>query len=113
MKAKHSSFFTGNINWIASGDPQFWYLYLRFPKTNILFPSRDLFYTNEIPRVSKQLEKMILFQSDGFIKNNEWDGQRIFEKLKSELSVLSKPVSNPLELPKFKLPYYEGFNGYG
>jgi rubredoxin len=106
-------FFTGNINWIASGDPQFWYLYLRFPKTNILFPSRDLFYTNEIPRVSKQLEKMILFQSDGFIKNNEWDGQRIFERLKSELNVLSKPVSSPLALPKFKLPYYEGFNGYG
>ncbi len=106
-------FFTGNINWIASGDPQFWYLYLRFPKTNILFPSRDLFYTNEIPRVSKQLEKMILFQSDGFIKNNEWEGQRIFEKLKSELNILSKPVSNPLQLPKFKLPYYEGFNGYG
>jgi len=106
-------FFTGNINWIASRDPQFWYLYLRFPKTNILFPSKDLFYTNEIPRVSQQLEKMILLQSDGFFKNNEWDGQRIFEKLKSVLNILSKPVSTPLVLPKFKLPYYEGYNGYG
>ena len=106
-------FFTGNINWIASGDPQFWHLYLRFPKTNRLFPSGDLFYTNEIARVSSQLEKMILIQSDIFKKNNDWDGQYIFQKLKSELRILSKPVDSPLELPKFKLPYYEGFNGYG
>jgi len=106
-------FFTGNINWIASADPQFWYLYLRFPKTNILFPSKELLYTNEIPRVSKQLEKMILHQTDTFFINNTWDGQRIFENLKSELNILSKPVVNPLVLPKFKLPYYEGYNGYG
>jgi len=106
-------FFTGNINWIASKDPQFWYLYLRFPKTNILFPSRDLFYTNEIPRVSKQLEKMILLQTGTFLNNNHWDGDRILETLKSEMHILSKPVSHPLTLPKFKLPYYEGFNGYG
>ena len=106
-------FFTGNINWIASRDPQFWYLYLRFPKTNILFPCKDLFYTNEIPRVSKQLEKLILLQSDTFPNTKAWDGQLIFEKLKSELNILSKPVGNPLVLPKFKLPYYEGYNGYG
>jgi rubredoxin len=106
-------FFTGNINWIASGDPQFWYLYLRFPKTNTIFSSRELYYTNEIPRVSRQLEKMILLQSGNNFHNDNHDDQRIFEKLKTEFNILSRPVSQPLVLPKFKLPYYEGFNGYG
>jgi rubredoxin len=106
-------FFTGNINWIASGDPQFWYLYVRFPKTNILFPSKDLFYTNEIPHISKRLEKMILSPSEKYFSNNEWDGRQMLEDLTSGITFLSKPVNNPLALPNFKLPYYEGFNGYG
>jgi rubredoxin len=106
-------FFTGNINWIASADPQFWYLYVRFPKTNILFPSGELFYTNEIPRVSKYLEKLILSPSEKYSSSHGWDGHRMLEDLKSGFTSLSKPVSHPLVLPKFKLPYYEGFNGYG
>jgi rubredoxin len=106
-------FFTGNINWIASNDPQFWYLYIRFPKTNVLFPSMELYYTNEIPRLSKQLEKMILKQTESRSIGDRQDGHYIFENLKTEFNILSKPVSRPLTLPKFKLPYYEGFNGYG
>ncbi len=29
---------TGNINWVASpDDPNFWYLFIRFPKTNVVY----------------------------------------------------------------------------
>ena len=68
-------FFTGNINWIASKNPHFWYLYLRFPKTNSLFPCKELVYTNEIPRVSRQLEEKIRKQAGSYFLNDEWDGQ--------------------------------------
>jgi rubredoxin len=106
-------FFTGNINWIASRNTHFWYLYIRFPKTNTLYPWKELVYTNEIPRLSRHLEEMIREQSETYFKNNEWDGKRINENLTKHLNILSKPVDKPLELPQFKLPYYEGYNSYG
>lgn len=106
-------FFTGNINWIASDKIHFWYLCIRFPKTNVLFPWKELVYTNEIPRVSKHLEEMILHRHDSFYKNNAWDGALLYKQLTGELNILSKPVNKPLDLPPFRLPYYEGVNGYG
>jgi rubredoxin len=107
-------FFTGNINWIASSETMhFWYLFVRFPKTNILFPWKDLIYTNEIPRMSRHLEEMLLHRNSFFYENDAWDGELLYKQLRSELPVLSKPVGKPLDLPAFRLPYYEGLNGYG
>src|SRR5450432_1697789 len=41
-------FFTGNLNWIASTNNHFWWLVIRFPKTNTLYYWKDLIYTNDI-----------------------------------------------------------------
>ena len=106
-------FFTGNINWIASKNPHYWWLYLRFPKTNQIVPFRELVYTNEIPRISKYLEEMISLEAERYSKNSDWDAQYFFDTLSSELNILSKDADQPLELPPFKLPYYEGYNHYG
>jgi len=106
-------FFTGNINWIASKNIHFWYLYIRFPKTNIIYQWKDLIYTNEIPRLSKFIEKIIFENPELYYDNNLAYGDIIYEQVHSSISIISKPVEENLFLPEFKLPYYEGFNNYG
>lgn len=106
-------FFTGNINWIASGNTHFWYLYIRFPKTNVLFEWKELIYTNEIARLSKEIEMEIFNQGSLYFDNNNADGNKLYEKITSATSFISKPSEEKLEFPSFKLPYYEGYNNYG
>lgn len=38
-------FFTGNFNYIASETSNYWYLYIRFPKTNIIYLWPSLIYS--------------------------------------------------------------------
>ena len=106
-------FFTGNINWIASGNNHFWYLYIRFPKTNVLYQWKDLIYTNDIGRVSEEVEKYILNQRSLYFDNILADGHQLFETIMANNVFVSKPVDEKLSLPSFKLPYYEGYNSYG
>ena len=92
-------FFTGNINWIASKSPHYWYLTIRFPKSSALYNWKELVYTNEIPRVSKYLENLVRNNAKIFFINGEWDGSLMYDYLKKQLAILSKPVDKPLELP--------------
>jgi hypothetical protein len=41
-------FFTGHINWIASPNVHYWYLYIRFPKTHKIYCWPELIYTNDV-----------------------------------------------------------------
>lgn len=108
-----SPFFTGNINWIASKHNHFWYLYIRFPKTNLLFQWKELIYTNDIARLSKELEHAILDQPSLYYDNINADGNKLFAVITANMLFVSRPVEEKLELPSFKLPYYEGYNSYG
>ena len=98
-------FFTGHINWIASPANHFWYLFIRFPKMKELYQWPELIYTNDIPRLSKYIEELIMADKDG-------DGASLYKKVCETITVISKPSEQPLQLPKFQLPYYEGFNNY-
>jgi rubredoxin len=106
-------FFTGNINWISSKHSHFWYLYIRFPKTNILYEWKELIYTNDIARLSDEIEKVIFKEADAYYDNIAADGNKLYAKLTTQNKFISKPVTEKLELPSFKLPYYEGYNNYG
>lgn len=103
-------FFTGNINWIASQHVHYWYLYIRFPKTNTIFCLPELIYTNDVANVSKQIEKIILENRESFYGNMHADGLQLRATLKNNLNYIGKPVTTELVTPKFYLPYYEGFN---
>jgi rubredoxin len=105
--------FTGNINWIASNQPHYWFLVLRFPKTNMFFHWPQLIYTNDIPRLSKKIEEVIFQNTSLYYENIEADGNVLYKTISDEFAVISKPVEESLALPDFKLPYYEGFNIYG
>lgn len=99
-------YFSGHLNFIASPTPNFWYLYIRIPKTNKVFCFDKLIFSNEIPAISTYLEEIILVDDN----NREQDIEYIFSKIPS---IISLPIESELVLPKFTLPYYEGFNRYG
>ena len=107
-----SPLLTGNINWVAApDDANYWYLFIRFPKTNIVYEWKDLVASNDIAGMSLLIEETILKDAGSFYDNEQANGDALYEKIKSGL-FKTKPVSQPLTLPQFNLPYYEGLNRY-
>ncbi|WP_215242433.1 rubredoxin domain-containing protein [Dyadobacter helix] len=98
-------FFTGNLNFISSPEPHFWYLYIRPKKGNTLYKWPDLIYTNEIGRLSRLLEENMLSP------HGEKE-EVLYDTIKKNTNYTSLPLAQELELPSFSLPYYEGFNRY-
>lgn len=99
-------FFTGNLNFIASSIQNFWYLYVRFKQSNKIFRFPILIYTLEIPKVCQRIEEVML-------SSGEMDEHEVYEKVIAKGEVISQVIQEDLLLPKFSLPYYEGFNRYG
>jgi rubredoxin len=103
---------TGNINWIAApGSPHFWHLFIRFPKTNVIYEWKKLLYTNDIARMSKHIETLIFEHPEDFIDNPLANGDKLFEWVEPALYI-TKIADQPLKLSSFNLPYYEGLNRY-
>jgi hypothetical protein len=103
---------TGNINWVASpGEPNFWHLFIRFPKTNIIYEWKDVVHTNDLAGMSLRIEETILQEKEKFYDNNEASGDMLYESLSAQ-TFNTKTAETPLVLPPFNLPYYEGFNRY-
>lgn len=95
-------YFSGHLNFIASANPNFWYLYIRLPKTNKVFSFSKLIFSNEIAKVCKHLEQQILLA--------ETNIEQLFSSIPA---LISLPKEVELEPAQFTLPYYEGFNRYG
>lgn len=103
---------TGNINWVASvTDPHFWHLFIRFPKTNTIYEWNQLVYTNDIPRLSKEIEQIIWCNKNVFFDNPVAKGDVLFQLIDQE-KLITKKAAQPATLPSFNLPYYEGLNRY-
>jgi len=75
-------------------------------QSNTLFCWPALVYTNEIPRLSRAIEAAM---RDGGLR----DEKVLVESVMTGQSFITQPIEKPLELPRFMLPYYEGFNRYG
>ncbi|GAB3708705.1 hypothetical protein GCM10027592_44160 [Spirosoma flavus] len=99
-------FFTGNLNFIASPEPHFWYLYVRPKQTNVLFRWPQLIYTNDIGRLAKTVEEAML-------EGQFLDEHTLYKAVTSGQSFITQPATQEVDLPEFSLPYYEGFNRYG
>jgi hypothetical protein len=103
---------TGNINWVASPTGEhYWHLFIRFPKTNLIYEWKDVVYTRDIARMSRYIEKIIFEQPGKFYDNENADGEELY-KLVNKEPYNKKQVAAPLNLPAFNLPYYEGLNRY-
>lgn len=98
-------FFTGNLNFVSSPEPHFWYLYIRPQQSNHLYKWPVLVYTNQIGMLAREIESHLSNSSD--LHEN-----KLFETVKEKFGFISLPIERELELPSFSLPYYEGFNRY-
>ncbi|GAB3637008.1 hypothetical protein GCM10027422_25980 [Hymenobacter arcticus] len=106
-------FFTGNLNFITSDTPNYWYLYLRFPKANALYCWPGLVYSEDIPGLSRAIEQAVFANKDEFYDQPAADGALLHSLIGTNHSFVFQPITAPLTLPQFTLPYYEGFNRYG
>ncbi|MGI4728483.1 MAG: rubredoxin [Janthinobacterium lividum] len=106
-------FFTGNLNFISSEVNNYWFLYVRFPKTNQLYCWPSLVYSEDIPAISKIMENEILENAALFYDQPNISTENFYEKIAAKNSISNQPIQQTLKIPDFQLPYYEGFNRYG
>ncbi|MFC6998120.1 rubredoxin domain-containing protein [Rufibacter roseus] len=106
-------FFTGNLNFISSETSNYWFLYIRFPKTNIIYQWPSLVYSEDIPGISSAIERLIFAHKELFYDQRAIDGNRLHDMVRASGNFVIQPITHSLKLPEFKLPYYEGFNRYG
>lgn len=103
---------TGNINWVASPVvSHFWHLFIRFPKTNIIYEWQDIIHTKDVGALSSAIEEIIMNDKEKFYDNDAVSGEELYNKIDSKV-FHTRPAGGPLNLPPFNLPYYEGLNRY-
>lgn len=103
-------FFSGNFNFISSNISNYWYLYIRFPKTNELYCWPWLVYSDDIPAISKIAEEIITEHKLLFYDQPEINYQQFYDMVVAGNNFVTHVISESLKLPDFYLPYYEGFN---
>jgi rubredoxin len=103
---------TGNINLVASlHSTHFWHVFIRFPKTNVIYEWDQMVYTNDIARMTRHLEDLILEHPGKFYDYPNANGDELFAMILSQSYIL-KTTEERAQLPAFNLPYYEGLNRY-
>ncbi|HEY4209331.1 MAG TPA: rubredoxin, partial [Puia sp.] len=96
-------FFTGNINFISSDIGNYWYLYIRMPQTTLILPWKDLVCSEDIPRIARIIEDVIL-------QGRAASADELQAAVLPHGPFATQPVRSALQWPVFDLPYYEGFN---
>ncbi|MGN6179600.1 MAG: rubredoxin [Mucilaginibacter sp.] len=105
-------FFSGNFNFISSEVSNYWYLYVRFPKTNKFYCWPQLIYSDDIAAISKKAEDVIMTHKNLFYEQQTTDEKLFFDMVTRGSRFQSQALQSTLNLPDFNLPYYEGFNKY-
>lgn len=93
--------FSGELNFIASRDENYWYLYVRNGNTVECWPR--LIFTQDIAKISKALEELILSFSAVTV-------DELFVILQSKKRINYRPIQEVLKFPDTVFPYYEGLN---
>jgi rubredoxin len=112
-KQSFTPLFTGHLNWIASSHQHYWFLYVRLPKSDRMFCWPELIYTNDLAKLSQQLERIILSVYKENPLADQLQPDILVQLMKQTVTCISKPVNEKLVFPSFHLPYYEGFNRDG
>lgn len=97
--------FTGELNFIASKDENYWYLYIRDPrKGQVIEAWPRLVHGQDIPKIARELEKI-------FLELLPFTTEELHMILKNNyVRINYKPISEPLKFPESIFPYYEGLN---
>lgn len=96
--------FTGQINFIASNQENYWFVYLRFTEIhNVPWQLPLLVFGEDLNKVSKALEESPMITEN-------WDYQKVYAFLTENVQMNNQPVTENLVLPETHFPYYEGIN---
>jgi rubredoxin len=96
--------FTGELNFIASPEENYWYLYIRDPrKGNVIECWPRLIFSHDIAKISKELESV-------FLKYAPFTVDELYVIIKGSLRINYRPVTEKLKFPENAFPYYEGLN---
>lgn len=97
--------FTGELNFVASQEENYWYLYIRDPrKKNITECWPRLVAGQDIARISRELEKL-------FRDFQPFTVEEMYLMFMNNLFRLNyKPITEKLKLHNTAFPYYEGLN---
>lgn len=96
--------FSGNLNFIASSQEDYWYLNIKLPhwKSSAFYPV--LIYSWDINSISKQIEE---------IHEDISDIDELFFIMNKNLETNNKTMEKELKIPFQTFPYYEGMNRMG
>ncbi len=96
---------TGELNFIASKDENYWYLYIRDPrKGNMLECWPRLIFGQDIPKIAKEIEKLFL----EFLPFTVEELYLMFRN--NHIRINYKAIPNKLKFQNTAFPYYEGLN---
>ncbi|WP_147676588.1 rubredoxin domain-containing protein [Algibacter pacificus] len=97
--------FTGNVNFIASENEDYWYLYVRLPdwKKTEMYPA--LIYSWDMDKVELAIEQVLQEEPETI--------ETLFDLVNDAVETNNRTVDKPLEVPFYPFPYYEGMNRFG
>lgn len=97
--------FSGELNFIASPEENYWYLYIRDPrKGNVLECWPRLILGQDIPRIAKELESL-------FLEFRPFTTEELYLMLLNNyVRITYKPITEKLKLQDTAFPIYEGLN---
>lgn len=97
--------FSGELNFIASGEENYWYLYIRDPrKGNVLECWPRLVFGQDIPRIAREIENL-------FLEFRPFTTEELYLMLLNNyVRITYKPITEKLKLHDTAFPIYEGLN---
>jgi rubredoxin len=94
--------FFGHLNFVASPQKHYWYLYLQLPNMDVRFMWPMLVYSTDIPALSKAIEEL-------WAQKNNIQPDELVQELLSTTALNHKKMDAPLQYTQAFSPDYEGF----
>ncbi len=95
--------FAGDLNFIASANEDYWYLFLKLPGWDEMYYPVFI-YTWDIAKIAKVIEEV-------YLELNTIED--LFQFLNEHLDTNNKVIEKPLKVDFNPFPYYEGMNKMG
>jgi rubredoxin len=97
--------FTGNLNFIASSEEDYWFLYIKLPEWKEMQLYPVLVYSWDVAPIAQFIEQLLIEEPDST--------EMLFELVNEKISDNNRNISQPLLIPFHPFPYYEGMNKVG
>lgn len=97
--------FTGHLNFIASEHEDYWYLYVRLPEWEQTEMYPALIYSWDMAKIEATIENLLQEEPETV--------EMIFNLVNDTIDANNRTIDEPLQVPFYPFPYYEGMNRIG